>query len=158
RAPAAVCCTAGTSPLGSSIVDGCSVGCGGRMLALSTRLSMIALGVRADHPPVAGQPPLAHGIHLRWAFQRDAGFPWYGYFLYRRRSGDRERTCLASGFRDLVKAPAVPTGTIGADQISSDQPLVISDDFPAPGQPELDLGPFGGADRTFLRLDIHQGE
>ena len=128
------------------------------MLTLSTRLSMIALGVRGDAPPVASQPPLADGIHLRWAFDREMGFPWYGFFLYRRVSERLERTCLAYAFKDLVTAPAIPVGHIGQDEIASDQPLVITDDFPAAGQPELDLAPFSGNPRAWLRLSVHPGE
>lgn len=128
------------------------------MLALSTRLSMTALGVLGDRPPVAVQPPLVDGIHLRWSFTRSTGFPWYGYFLYRRPNADLERTCLASGFIDLVTDPLSTTGTIGADELSSDLPLVGTDDFPANGQAELDLGPFDDRGRTYVRLDVHDGE
>jgi hypothetical protein len=49
-------------------------------------LVMIALGIDRDAPPLPEQPPLDDGIHLRWGFRRDRGFPWYGYYLYRRTS------------------------------------------------------------------------
>ena len=124
------------------------------MLALSARLSMIALGAQGDAPPTSIQPPLADGVHLRWGFERDEGFPWYGYFLYRRKSEDLERTCLAYGFPEMVTDPPSLTGRVGLDEWSSDRPLVTRDDFPASGLPELDLG--GG--RTYMRLAVHPGE
>jgi hypothetical protein len=63
---------------------------------------MVGLGVQGDAPPDAIQPPLRDGIHLRWAFQRDLGFPWYGFYLFRRPSRRREEICLAratAGFK-----------------------------------------------------------
>jgi hypothetical protein len=47
-------------------------------------LLMVGLGVQEDEPPNQIQPPLKDGIHLRWAFKRVLGFPWHGYYLFRR--------------------------------------------------------------------------
>jgi hypothetical protein len=44
-------------------------------MAQSVHLVMVGLGVEADTPPVDIQPPLSDGVHLRWAFRREAGFP-----------------------------------------------------------------------------------
>src|SRR4051794_10023886 len=49
------------------------------------RLVMTGLSVLKDQPPHDLQPtPLRRGIHLRWSFTREAGFPWGGYYLFRR--------------------------------------------------------------------------
>jgi len=128
------------------------------MVQLSDGLAMIALGVRGDAPPVTEQPPLADGVHLRWTFDRSLGFPWHGFFLYRRQSGTVERTCLASGFRAMVGETPSTTGFVGADEFRSDRPLVLTDDFPTPDRYELDLGPYNDFGRTFLQLAIHDGE
>lgn len=54
-------------------------------MALQTdNLVMVGLGMKNDQPANSIQPPLADGIHLRWAFKRELGFPWYGYSLFRR--------------------------------------------------------------------------
>lgn len=50
----------------------------------SSDLSMISLGVLNDTPPDSVQPVLRNGIHLRWAFRKGRGFPWFGYHLFRR--------------------------------------------------------------------------
>ena len=46
---------------------------------------MVGLGILNDIPPNSIQPELVDGIHLRWAFKRDLDFPWYGYYLFRRK-------------------------------------------------------------------------
>ncbi len=62
-------------------------------MALQTdNLMMIGLGVQKNSPPNTLQPPLMDGIHLRWAFKRELGFPWYGYYLFRRNHIDRDPT------------------------------------------------------------------
>ena len=45
---------------------------------------MVGLGSAKDTPPNSEQPPLSDGIHLRWAFKRELGFPWHGFYLFRR--------------------------------------------------------------------------
>ena len=49
-------------------------------MPLQTRkLVMVALGTSGET-----RQALVEAIHLRWAFRRDAGFPWHGFFLFRR--------------------------------------------------------------------------
>ena len=65
-------------------------------MALQTQnLVMVGLGIQGDSPPNPLQPPLVNGIHLRWAFKRDLGFPWYGYYLFRRLHRAGEPLCLS---------------------------------------------------------------
>ncbi|HEU4793610.1 MAG TPA: hypothetical protein VFS96_08125, partial [Nitrolancea sp.] len=117
-------------------------------------LVMIGLGVKGDSPPNELQPPLVDGVHLRWAFKRDLGFPWYGFYLFRRRHQRGRPICLSPM---LQTVPVGPTGSsrisTTAGEISSDQNLVLTDDFPASGTPELDL-----AGRRYLRLTLPPGE
>jgi hypothetical protein len=47
-------------------------------------LVMGGLNVFGDQPPNTLQPRLDDGVHLRWVFRRDLGFPWYGFYLFRR--------------------------------------------------------------------------
>jgi hypothetical protein len=114
------------------------------------RVTMVALGVSNDTPPNAIQPKLATGIHLRATFERDLGFPWYGFYLFRRESQAAHPVCLGGSIGSL---PIGPFGTSSVDtplaHISSDQRLVVCDDFPALGRRELDL-----ENRRWLRVDL----
>ncbi len=49
------------------------------------KLSLTGLGISGNRPPDAVQPTLVDGVHLRWAFRTGLGFPWHGFYLYRRR-------------------------------------------------------------------------
>jgi hypothetical protein len=117
-------------------------------------LVMIGLGVQGDSPPNSVQPPLVDGVHLRWAFKRDLGFPWYGFYLFRRPHQPGKLVCLSPTLQGLA---AGPTGsshlTTPVGEISSDQNLVLSNNFPPSGAPELDL-----AGRRYLRLTLPAGE
>jgi hypothetical protein len=97
----------------------------------TNKLVMIGLGVLGDTPPNPHQPPLVDGIHLRWSFERDLGFPWFGFYLFRRPSQQDNRICLSSAAGNL------PSGTLASKvfdtaigQVSSDTDLVLTDDFP----------------------------
>lgn len=48
------------------------------------RLQLLAVGMPATEPKRdPEQPDLAPGVHLRWSFHREQGFPWFGYYLFR---------------------------------------------------------------------------
>ncbi len=121
-------------------------------------IALFGLGVHNDVPPDPIQPPLVNGIHLRWGFGGTKGFPWYGYYLLRRPHRERERQCLRPRFRGVVPLQlrpvaggALPLGTNSVTfvdgTLSSDQPLVVTNDFPPPAFGELDL-----RNRAFLRF------
>ena len=119
-------------------------------------LTMAGLGLEKDAPPNALQPPLVPGVHLRWAFPPARGFPWYGFYLFRRPSVRGELVCLALAGRDLRPGPlAAPTLSLPSGQIESDRPLVLTDDFPPPrgdGVVEFDLEA-----RGYLRFILPPG-
>jgi hypothetical protein len=102
------------------------------------RLRMIALGIRGDQPVDPEQPPLVDGVHCRWSPAQELGFPWYGFYLFRRETRPKRR-CLK---QQLVADPPSLHSvrhetTIGT--LSSATPLTFTDDFPEPGTPEVDL-------------------
>jgi hypothetical protein len=110
-------------------------------MALQTdRLVMVGLGIEGDAPPNDDQPPLVDGIHLRWSFRRELGFPWYGFFLFRRPHRPGNPVCLGE---TLSKLPAGtwPSTELNTPygQVSSDEALVFTEDFPAAGSTEFDL-------------------
>jgi hypothetical protein len=77
-------------------------------MALQTNnLVMLGLGIQGDRPPNSVQPPLVDGIHLRWAFKPELGFPWYGFHLFRRSHRDGELQC-DSQEKALLGNPEVP--------------------------------------------------
>src|SRR5262249_16461173 len=83
-----------------------------------------------------------------WAARRQLGFPWWGYYLFRRTSGETELVCLSPQLRDC-KAGDLP-GTslaLGFGTFMSDRPLRLIDDFPPSGVLEVDL-----AGRAWLRF------
>jgi hypothetical protein len=114
---------------------------------------MVGLGVRDDEPPIDLQPRLIDAIHLRWAFARDRGFPWFGYYLFRRPHENRGRRCLAAELpQERDPAPSTNMATrLGV--LDSDTPLTFTDTFAPAGRSEIDL-----RDRTLLRLDLPPSE
>lgn len=114
------------------------------------RLVMVGLGSRGDVPPDAIQPKLLDGVHLRWAFPRELGFPWYGFYLFRRDHRRSEMWCISGMIRELKPGSwlsqtlALPQGTF-----SSDRDLVLTDDFPPSPIVEFDL-----QERRFLRFTL----
>ncbi len=67
------------------------------------RLTMTGLGVHAggDGGTIAMglQPRMVDGIHLRWALRHDLGFPWYGFYLFRRHHRPGTPICLNAPFQ-----------------------------------------------------------
>lgn len=124
------------------------------MALQSSNLRMVSLSSVGDAPPTNLQPPLKDGIHLRWAFDPPFGFPWHGYYLFRRPSRERPRRCLS---RDLtnrrpgpIGSPQLPTSLA---TMTSDKPLVLTDDFLPAGRVELDL-----RNRRWLRATLPAGQ
>lgn len=114
---------------------------------------LIGLGLEGDAPPNAMQPPLSRGVHLRWAFRRDRGFPWFGFYLFRRPSRGGDPICLLSslGQRKPQRLPDL-TLNFPAGDVESDAPLILTDDFPPSGFVEFDL-----ENRRYLRFHLPFG-
>lgn len=112
---------------------------------------MIALGIRGDQPLDPEQPPLVDGVHLRWAPAQEAGFPWNGFYLFRRETRPSRPRCLK---RELIEHPPQPAKdpryVTAIGTLSSAKPLVYTDDFPDAGVLEADLA-------APLRFDLPPG-
>jgi hypothetical protein len=117
-------------------------------------LSMLVLGVLGDQPPDTGQPRLPDGLHCRWLFNPERGFPWHGFYLFRRESQPRQPRCLSPELRRFRPGPLqsvqLPT-TLGS--LSSARPLVFTEEFPPTGVVEVDLN-----QGVLLRFDLPPGE
>jgi hypothetical protein len=120
----------------------------------SIPLGMIGLGIEGDAPPVDIQPKLANGVHLRWAARRQLGFPWWGYYLFRRTSGETKPLCLSPQLRDR-KVGDLPGTSLALEfgTFTSDRPVRLTDDFPPSGVLEVDL-----AGRAQLRFAVPAGD
>lgn len=108
---------------------------------------MSALGVMGYDQPPPHQPRVVDGIHLRWAFPRDVGFPWYGYYLYRRPSVARHTRCFSQDFAALRGSAPTQAWTSPLGRISSNVPLATVS--LASGGIELDL-----RGRLSVRFDL----
>ncbi|MDQ0078268.1 hypothetical protein [Arthrobacter oryzae] len=102
---------------------------------------MTGISVLEDLPPHDLQPtPLRPGIHLRWSFPREVAFPWGGYYLFRRPRQAADPASIRMSLQNLsAGATGLTTLTGMAGSLTSDVPLVITDDFPPIGTLELDL-------------------
>ena len=118
-------------------------------MALQTaNLMVVGLGSLRDAPPNSEQPPLTDGIHLRWTFKRELGFPWFGFYLFRRLHQRGNLSWLSQHTGQLQKGTLTSTAfPTPLGKVSSDTRLVLTEDFPPPASVEFDL-----ADRGFLRV------
>jgi hypothetical protein len=124
-------------------------------MALQTdSLVIAALGVLGDVPANAVQPMLVDGIHLRWSFRADLGFPWYGFFLYRRAHRPSRPICFGQILPKIPSGPW-PSALLNTPfgQANSDRPFVFTDDFPAGGIAEFDLRA-----RTYVRFSLEAAQ
>ena len=115
---------------------------------------MVGLGTASDAPPNSEQPPLVDGIHLRWAFKRELGFPWFGFYLFRRVHEAGTLTWLSQHTGKLPKGTwSGNTFDTPLGRVVSDKNLVLTEDFPPPDSVEFDL-----ADRSFLAVAFPEAE
>lgn len=115
---------------------------------------MIGLGVLNNQPPDPYQPALPNGIHLRWKFLRELGFPWYGFYLFRRPAQVGQPLCLSKITGGLKKGIWPENKLYTAlGVLSSDANLVLTDEFTPANQVEFNL-----ADRNHLRFELPEGE
>jgi hypothetical protein len=118
-------------------------------------LVMVALGSLDDKPPNNMQQTLLDGIHLRWAFKPERGFPWYGYYLFRRISeaGETVENSVISLQDDLDQFSTGPYHTnikkTIFGELSSDKKLVFTEDFQPDNYREVDL-----FNREYLRCSL----
>ena len=110
-------------------------------MALQTNnLVMVGLGILNDTPPNSIQPELVDGIHLRWAFKRDRGFPWYGYYLFRRKHREGNLICLQQ-MMSSYQPGDLPDNVLNlmGHQIDSDTIISLTDDFPPGGDKKVEF-------------------
>src|SRR5215813_2085725 len=103
-------------------------------------LLMVGLGSSGDVPPNAEQPALIDGLHLRWAFKRELGFPWFGYYLFRRLHDPGTLSWLSQHTGQLRPGPW-PGSSLDTPlgRVVSDKNLMLTDDFAPQGSIEFDL-------------------
>lgn len=114
-------------------------------------LVLVARGVsNGSSVNPADQPALADGIHLRFGFDRDRGFPWYGYYIFRRLSAASKPICshppMRAQFKTGSSAWLAPHGEFSATGAG----LVLDEAFEPSNRTEFDL-------RNSPRLDFKLG-
>jgi len=115
---------------------------------------MVGLGSAKDTPPNSEQPQLIDGIHLRWAFKRELGFPWHGFYLFRRVHDPGTLSWLSQHTGKLPKGSwASNSIDTPLGRVFSDQNLFLTEDFPPPDLVELDL-----ANRNVLGVSFPEAE
>src|SRR5215210_6615271 len=124
------------------------------MTLQTQNLVMFGLGVSGDAPPNSEQPPLVDGVHLRWAFPPERGFPLHCFYLFRRQHREGSPLFLR-GVTGGLKTGPLPVNTLSTPlgEISSDTNLVLTDDFPPTSVVEFDL-----QNRDYLRLTLPEGD
>lgn len=117
-------------------------------------LSTVGMGILGDVPPNCVQPPLADDIHLRWAFERELGFPRYGCYLFRRLAGEVDSNLYYPSYV-LGELPVGrwPFSDLSPpfSRASSDGRLVLTDDFAPSGRGKIDLD-----GRSHSRFDLRE--
>ncbi len=98
----------------------------------SQDLAMLGVGIDDFRQPGVGLPEVPDGIHLRWSFARERGFPWFGYYLFRRDRFQAKPRCY-SAHRPKRKGPQgrrklrLPgTGPLEFGIVTSDRNLVTT--------------------------------
>lgn len=115
-------------------------------------LSLLTLGILEDKPPDADQPKLPDGIHCRWLFPPERGFPPHGFYLFRRESTPRKPRCLSPELRRFHPGTSQSLSLeTQLGRLSSAKPLVFTEEFPPAGVVEVDLNP------ALLRFDLPAG-
>lgn len=115
---------------------------------------MLGLGVLSNQPANPYQPPLVDGIHLRWAVPNDLGFPWHGFYLFRRPAQTGRPLCLSSITGGLKKGDWPENKHYTAiGKLTSDTHLVMTNEFAPANQVEFALD-----GRKYLRFDLPEGE
>ncbi len=116
-------------------------------------LTLLTLGIRGDQPFGSERPALPDGNHCRWFPDQDLGFPWHGFYLFRRESRPSRPRCLSAELRHLRPGTSQSIRletTLG--RLSSAKPLVFTEDFLPAGLVEVDL-----AQGASLRFDLPGG-
>jgi len=97
-----------------------------------------------------GETALKPGVHLRWAFQTQLGFPPYGFALFRKPSITTTPICF-----DSILAGRTPSANAGyritnqGVTIRSNLPLRLTDQVPAGGDGRVEVDLSG---RRYLKV------
>lgn len=110
------------------------------MPSQSTDLVMIARGVsNGTSVNPTNQPRLADGVHLRFGFDRDRGFPWHGYYVFRRRHNSGKPLCSYPPSRKQLKSGSMVWQTAQGEFSATGAGLVLDEVFAPANQTEFDL-------------------
>jgi hypothetical protein len=100
-------------------------------------LAALGLGVIADEP--AGANTVVGGIHLRYGFARERGFPLHGYYLFRRPHRESKPICIRPPPRKIEIALPTFVWSVPQGEFRSSAPIRYDESFAPSDQSEIDL-------------------
>ncbi|MEA3012206.1 MAG: hypothetical protein QOD42_751 [Sphingomonadales bacterium] len=124
----------------------------------SDDLAALGLGITGNLPPAGSLQPtaLVDGIHIQYRTSPDKGFPWYGFYLLRRRHEPGVEMCLA---RQLSKLPERQAGKtswpFSGVSLHSSAAIAFIDEFPTAGVAEIAL-PAAPLEARFDAAPVHR--
>jgi hypothetical protein len=125
------------------------------MTLQTQELVMLGLGIKDDRLGGLQPSELRNGIHLRWAFKRNLGFPYYGFYLFRRHHQEKTKsTCVGNIINSLENIGKSNLLNLDIGQFSSDNTLSL---VFALG-PSATIRGFDLRNRQYLRFSLPTGK
>lgn len=121
----------------------------------SDDLTGLGIGIIGDQPPLSSQPVVIDGVHLRYAPSFTKGFPWYGFYLFRRLHRDSLKECLGDQLSNtkLLKTRELKHPFSGVTFHSTDK-IEFVDEFPKRESVEIAFPSKGFLGATFLQTPV----
>lgn len=107
-------------------------------------LVALGLGITGDSPPAGSLQPTAliDGIHIQYRTSGARGFPWFGFYLFRRPHRSGLETCLSRHLREPKEGAALQASwAFPGVSLHSAVKFGLIDEFPSPGASEVALPP-----------------
>lgn len=125
------------------------------MTIQSNELMALGLGITGDVPPTSLQPPVRNGIHIRYATSFAKGFPWFGFYLFRRPRRTVLETCLGP---QITRLKPGTTGKTRLDlagiSLVATAPIEMIEQSAAPAA--IALPSVGSIEARFEKAPLHR--
>lgn len=123
----------------------------------SNDLTALGLGVTGDVSPTSLQPHVRDGVHIRYATSFARGFPWFGFYLFRRPRRTRLETCLAQQLAGLKPGNTGKTGlNFAGVSFAADTPIELVEKSAAPATTAIALPSAGSIAARFDKAPLHR--
>jgi hypothetical protein len=127
------------------------------MAIQSNDLAALGLGIVGDVPPTPLQAKVKDGVHIRYATAFEKGFPWFGFYLFRRPRRTSLETCIGPQLEPLKAANTGKTRLdLGGTSFTADRPIELIEKSSAPGTIGIALPPGGAIEARFDHAPLHR--